>query len=158
MLFGNYDNCGKEPTASWCIAKIIRLVGPIGPPRDNAYNEEFALAKELETMVRPSGVMNVITWPHWRASLEYLSTPPVPKDLLDFIESLLVIDPNKRPTASEALQHHYLQRPFDATITKWEPKVHVPQRGDYLAVWNGTDYILRQDTLQEKKLHRNARR
>jgi serine/threonine protein kinase len=41
--------------------------------------------------------------------LEKLPGPKVSSELLDFIESLLVIDHTKRPTALEALRHSYLQ-------------------------------------------------
>ncbi|KAF2278162.1 kinase-like protein [Westerdykella ornata] len=38
-----------------------------------------------------------------------LSDPPVLPQLMNFIEYLLVVDPSKRPMASEALLHPYLQ-------------------------------------------------
>ena len=44
-----------------------------------------------------------------REELQRLSDPSVSLQILDFIESLLVVDHSKRPTASEALQHPYLQ-------------------------------------------------
>ena len=46
---------------------------------------------------------------NWRKELEYFPDPPIPQDLLDFIEYLLIVDPDKRSTALEALQHPYLE-------------------------------------------------
>lgn len=46
---------------------------------------------------------------NWREELQHIPDPPVPSNVLDFIESLLVFDPDKRPTASEAFLHPYLQ-------------------------------------------------
>lgn len=44
-----------------------------------------------------------------RQELEKISSPKVSEQFLDFIESLLVVDHTKRPTAVEALQHPYLR-------------------------------------------------
>ncbi len=44
-----------------------------------------------------------------RQELEKISAPKVSPELLDFIEFLLVLDPTKRPTAVEALQHPYIR-------------------------------------------------
>jgi serine/threonine protein kinase len=43
-----------------------------------------------------------------RQELESLPGPKVDQGLLDFIDSLLVVDHTKRPTAAEALKHPYL--------------------------------------------------
>ena len=43
-----------------------------------------------------------------RQELESLSGPKVDPELLDFIDSLLIADHTKRPTAAEALEHPYL--------------------------------------------------
>lgn len=60
-------------------------------------------------MDHPLSPMKLIDRGNWRKELEDIPDPPVPQDLLDFIEALLVIDPDKRPTALEASRHRYLQ-------------------------------------------------
>lgn len=110
MLFGHLDKTIEGNTEAWCIAKIMRLVGPFGPPIDNeTYKDEFELAEQLEAMLHPLGRMKLISREDWRTELEDIPDPPVPNDLLDFIETLLVLDPDRRPTAVEALLHPYLQ-------------------------------------------------
>jgi serine/threonine protein kinase len=109
-LFGYGDKSIEGHTEAWCIAKFIRLVGPLSTPINcQTYKEEFELAEQLAVMDRPGGYMKVITRVNWRKELQHIPDPPVPSDLLDFIESLLAIDPDKRPTAAEALWHPYLQ-------------------------------------------------
>ena len=44
-----------------------------------------------------------------RNELEALPGPKVDPGLLDFIDSLLIVDHRKRPTAAEALKHPYLR-------------------------------------------------
>lgn len=60
-------------------------------------------------MDHPLGSMKLTTRGNWREELQHIPDPPVSPDLLDFIESLLIINPDKRPTASDALLHPYLQ-------------------------------------------------
>lgn len=110
-LFGDEDRFVGEPREAWCIAKIIRLVGPIEhPEEDHPYKKEFERAEELAIMNRsPAGRMKLITRVHWRKESEDIPDPPVPSDLLDFIESILVMDPERRPSAAELLVHPYLQ-------------------------------------------------
>ncbi|KAF2753564.1 kinase-like protein [Pseudovirgaria hyperparasitica] len=109
-LFGAGDKIIEGETEAWCIAKIIRLVGPLGEPIENqAYKDEFEFAKQLAIMDHPHGTMKLITRRHWREELESIPDPPILKELLDFIEFILIVDPIKRPTASEALLHPYLQ-------------------------------------------------
>lgn len=109
-LFGPSDKTTEGHTEAWCIAKIICLVGPLGQPVDcQTYEEEFELAEQLAAMDHPLGPMKLITRGNWREELQHIPDPPVSPDLLDFIESLLVIDPDQRPTASDALLHPYLQ-------------------------------------------------
>lgn len=57
----------------------------------------------------PAGRMKLITRVHWRKELEDIPDPPVPSGLLDFIESILVMDPERRPSAAELLVHPYLR-------------------------------------------------
>lgn len=99
-------------TEAWCIAKIRRLVGPMGSLVDSEYEEEFALAQYLETSSFKhedgSFERQFITVGTLRQELEKISAPKVSPELLDFIDFLLVLDHTKRPTAVEALQHPYL--------------------------------------------------
>ena len=44
-----------------------------------------------------------------RQELESLPGPKVDPGLLDFIDSLLIVDHTQRPTAAEALEHPYLR-------------------------------------------------
>lgn len=55
------------------------------------------------------GLTKLIDRVNWREELQLLPNPPVPQDSLHFIEFLLIIEPDKKPTASDALQYHYLQ-------------------------------------------------
>lgn len=112
LIFGAKDKIIEGFTEEWCIAKIIRLVGPVGQPVDSKeYMNEFELAEQLAVMDNPHDGKDLIKVGSLREELERLSDPSVSLQLLDFLEYLLVIDLNKRPTASEALQHSYLQ-PF----------------------------------------------
>jgi serine/threonine protein kinase len=109
-LFGPGDKLIEGFTNAYCIAKIICLVGPISHPVScKIYKEEFELAEQFAVMDHPLGPMKLIDRGNWRKELQEIPDPLVPQDLLDFIESLLIIDPNKRPTASDALRHPYLQ-------------------------------------------------
>ncbi|GIK02900.1 hypothetical protein Aspvir_006963 [Aspergillus viridinutans] len=113
-IFGAKDKIVENLTEAWCIAKIRRLVGPIGPPISNRdYEEEFFIAEHLEssTFKHPDTGLETpfIKVGSLREELEKLPGPKISPELLDFIEFLLVVDHTKRPTASEALQHPYLQ-------------------------------------------------
>lgn len=48
LVFGAGDKTIEDHTEAWCIAKIIRLVGPISPPVNEAFLDEFSLARALE--------------------------------------------------------------------------------------------------------------
>ena len=112
-IFGPHDKIVQDMTEAWCIAKIRRLIGPIEPPVDPKYGEEFAIAKYLETSTfqhqDDSSERRFITVGTLRQELEKICAPKVSPELLDFIEFLLVLDHIKRPTAEEALQHPYLR-------------------------------------------------
>ncbi|KAF2006447.1 kinase-like protein [Amniculicola lignicola CBS 123094] len=109
-LFGPSDKIIEGFTEAWCIAKIIRLLGPLRQPVDcQPYREEFELAEQLAVMENPHNGTRLIKGGTLREELQRLPEPSVSPKLLDFIESLLVVDHSKRPTASEALQHPYLQ-------------------------------------------------
>ena len=113
-IFGFRDKDVEGLTESWCIAKIDRLIGPLGPPVQTVpeYESEFHMAREFSTgtyidpeIDGPVPFMDVSTL---RQELESLSDPKVDSGLLDFIDFLLVVDHTKRPTAAEALKHPYL--------------------------------------------------
>lgn len=112
-LFGPRDKIVKGLIEANCIAKIRRLTGPIDPPVDFNYEEEFAVAEYLEakTFRLPDDTMERqwITVGALRQELERISAPKVSPELLDFTNFLLVLDHTKRPTAVEALQHSYLR-------------------------------------------------
>ncbi|KAL9123604.1 MAG: hypothetical protein Q9217_006979 [Psora testacea] len=112
-FFGISDKVVEGLTESWCIAKIDRLIGPLGPPVQNPeYESEFRMAGELSmgTYIHPEidGPVPYIDVSTLRQELESLSSPKVDPRLLDFIDSLLIVDHTKRPTAAEALKHPYL--------------------------------------------------
>ncbi|KAJ8064986.1 hypothetical protein OCU04_007290 [Sclerotinia nivalis] len=113
LLFGAKDKMIQGHTEAWCIAKIQRLIGPLGPPVNPDFDEEFVVAEHIETtsFVHPDTNVETqyIKKGTLREELERSQDPEVPPDLIDFIEHLLVVDNLKRPTASMALQHPYLQ-------------------------------------------------
>jgi serine/threonine protein kinase len=90
---------------------MILLTGPLNREAvREPYKEEFQLAERLVDIDHTAGYSKLIQKRSgWRKELEFFPDPPMPQDLLDFIEYLLIIDPDKRPTAPEALQHPYLQ-------------------------------------------------
>lgn len=112
-IFGPADKLIEDLTEHWCIAKLIRLVGPIGAPDPSKTEivDEFALAEYLakETFVRPeTGVEEkFIKVGTIREELEKVEGP-IEAGCIDFIESLLVVDPLRRPSAREALKHRWL--------------------------------------------------
>lgn len=110
ILFGWRGKCVEGHLEAWCIAQMMCLVGgPIGDPTDNEiYKKEFNMARILVNMDHSNGG-KLVTRDHWRKELEDIADRPVPKNLLDFLETLLVIDPDERPTAEQALRHPYLQ-------------------------------------------------
>lgn len=113
-IFGISDKIVEDLTEPWCIAKIDRPIGPLGPPVQNPeYEYEFGMAGELSmgTYIHPEidGPVPYIDVGTLRQELESLSGPKVDRGLLDFLESLLIVDHTKRSTAAEALEHPYLR-------------------------------------------------
>ncbi len=108
----------EDLTDHWCIAKLMRLVGPIGTPDPSKTDivDEFALAEyfEKETFVHPqTGIEeSFIKVGGIRQELEKVEGP-IESRCIDFIESLLVVDPLRRPSAREALQHPWLKGTSD---------------------------------------------
>lgn len=113
-IFGIGEKVIEYHTEAWCIAMIDRLIGPLGPPVQNpVYEAEFRKANELSTgtYIAPEidGPVALIHVATLRRELESLPGPKVDPGLLDFIDSLLIMDHNERPTAAEALEHPYLR-------------------------------------------------
>jgi serine/threonine protein kinase len=110
-LFGPGDKLIKGHAEAYCIAKMILLAGTLNREAiHKPCKEEFELAEQLVHMNHTADYSKLIQKRSgWLKELEFFPDPPMPQDLLDFIEFLLVLDPGKRPTASEALQHPYLQ-------------------------------------------------
>ena len=104
----------EDLTDHWCIAKLMRLVGPIGTPDPSKTDivDEFALAEYFEkgTFVHPKTGLeeSFIKVGSIRQELEKVEGP-IEKGCIDFIESLLVVEPMRRPSAREALQHPWLK-------------------------------------------------
>jgi serine/threonine protein kinase len=111
VVFGPHDKIIEGHTEAWCIAKIMNLVGPFSDhvPDNETYADEIELARQLAVMKNTLDGGMLMKQTTLRKRLEQLSDPPVSAQLLDFIDYLLVVDHQKRPTASEALQHPYLQ-------------------------------------------------
>ena len=115
-IFGPRDKIIEGHQTAWCLAKIIRLVGPIDTPENPDYKDEFELAEGLEVSGyidprsgEPKAYMNMGTL---REELMKLPREICSETCIDFILHLLVIDPGKRPTAEMALTH-----PFVNSIT-----------------------------------------
>lgn len=91
----------------------MRLVGPLGTPDPSKTDivDEFALAEYFEkgSFIHPQSGLeeSFIKVGSIRQELEKVEGPIEP-ECIDFIESLLVVDPSKRPSAREALQHPWL--------------------------------------------------
>lgn len=111
-IFGAQDKRIAGLTEAYCIAKLERLIGPLGPlPKDlpAAYADEFDTAATLRDLeLDPPWSGKLISVLPLRQELERIRDPPVPPALIDFIESLLVVDMEKRPVALDALEHPYL--------------------------------------------------
>jgi hypothetical protein len=94
------SNHPREVTeAGWCIAKLYEMRGAElkGPIKDG-YIMEWAIAENLLSQKRVQ-IPNLD---------ELLEQKQVPRDFIGFIEYLLVVDPNNRPSAVEALAHTLL--------------------------------------------------
>ncbi|KAI9749691.1 MAG: hypothetical protein M4579_006781 [Chaenotheca gracillima] len=92
---------------------MIQLVGPFEDPPRPEFGEEFAKAEflEKETFVHPStGVEErFVKLGTIRQELEAVPGPRIDNGCIDFVESLLVMDHTKRPTARQALNHPWLR-------------------------------------------------
>ncbi|KAI0508850.1 kinase-like domain-containing protein [Xylaria bambusicola] len=110
-LFGASDKIVEGHEESWCIAKIMLMVGPMG--EYNGYPEiedQWDIAEQLKDMDAPPELASgkLMKYKPLREELARTIDPPISSSIIDFIESLLIIDPSKRPTAEEALRHPFL--------------------------------------------------
>lgn len=113
VLFGPDFKIIEGMTEAWCPAKLIRLIGPLEKPVVPEYEEEFDIAVGLErgTFIHPETSLDeqIIKLGTIRQELKNVPGSKIETGCIDFIESLLVLDHTKRPSAKEALQHPWLQ-------------------------------------------------
>ena len=111
-LFGASDKVLEGLTEAWYIAKLKQLVGPIDPPVKPEYAEDFETADYLESeWFQPPEMTyrrKFITVGTIRQELGRLPADTISKECIDFIESLLIIDQTKRPSAKDALKHPFI--------------------------------------------------
>ncbi|KAF1946415.1 hypothetical protein EJ02DRAFT_499956 [Clathrospora elynae] len=74
------------------------------PINNQTYKDEFELAEQLEAIDHPLAHQQTPV----ASGAAGIPDPPASQDLLDFIGTLLVIDPDSRPSASDILLHFYL--------------------------------------------------
>jgi serine/threonine protein kinase len=91
---------------------VKRLVGPLSPPVKLEYVDEFEAADVLESQTFQTPEMTepreFITTRTVREELEKLPSESISMECMDFIQSLLVIDHTRRPTAKESLNHQFI--------------------------------------------------
>lgn len=113
VIFGPSDKPIEGETEAFCIAKMMRLMGPLGEP-DQAKQDivhEFYLAQYLEqsTFIRPETGQEEQFVKVGTIRKELEAIHGIESGCVNFILSLLVVDHTKRPSAKEALQHPWLQ-------------------------------------------------
>ena len=87
----------------------MALIGPLGAPT-NRYAPDFELAEQLLSMDFGPEFGKVIKVGGLRDELRSVANPPVPTELVDFIIYLLTADPDRRPSACDALRHPYVRQ------------------------------------------------
>src|SRR3954468_16461104 len=101
-LFGPRDKIIEQHTTAWCLAKIIRLIGPVEVPDDPKFKNEFALAHDLAESYyedpETEQCKPYIGLGSLRQELERLPRDVCSHRCIDFLEYLLVVDPANRPT------------------------------------------------------------
>lgn len=99
IIIDNEDVTREETQAAWCIGKITKLVGPFTRDENDEFIAEFNIAHLLvQQLFIEIGTLE-----------EELAKFDVPADAVQFIRHLLVVDPEKRPTVQQALDHPWLQ-------------------------------------------------
>lgn len=115
-IFRARDKVFEDNKTAWCLAKIARLVGHIDTPTDLGYKDDFELAIALEG----SGYIHPKTGeptPYIAISSLREELLKVPREIcsetcINFVQHLLVVDPEKRPSAEAALQHPFVNSVF----------------------------------------------
>jgi serine/threonine protein kinase len=94
-------NFGPNITKNaWAIAKLHKVRrAPLSDPIKEEYSSDFIVA---EAFLRDDLVKD----PELR---ELLEQKQLPSDCIDFIEHLLTVDPEERPSVTEAFTHPYLR-------------------------------------------------
>ncbi|CBX94310.1 hypothetical protein LEMA_P122890.1 [Plenodomus lingam JN3] len=112
-LFCDRNHLGKHNAGrnEWCIARLFRLVGPIMDPVSHSYAKEFKYGRKLSVYCDEHGRL-YLPLSNWRQELEKVNDAQsddcyISKTVLDFIQSLLVVTPEMRSTAKEALALDY---------------------------------------------------
>lgn len=112
-LFGRQGKIIEGHMNAWCMFKIIRLVGSFEEPTVIDMIPEWRLAHSLEKSEYEhpkTGLMEkYIKVKSLREELEQLPRELCSEECIDFIESLLILDHTKRPKASEALRHPFVE-------------------------------------------------
>jgi serine/threonine protein kinase len=94
-------NFGPELTKNaWAIAKLHKIRGsPLSDPFKEEYSSDFIVAEAFlqDGLIKDPGLRDL------------LEQKQVPAECIDFIEHLLNVDPEERPSAIKALAHPYLQ-------------------------------------------------
>jgi len=113
VIFGPSNKTIEGETEAFCVAKMIRLMGPLGDPEQSNQEivDEFYVAQFLEqsTFVRPETGKEE-QYVKVRTIREELNAiEGIESGCVDFILSLLIVDHHKRPSAKEALQHPWLK-------------------------------------------------
>ncbi|KAI0804259.1 kinase-like protein [Xylaria sp. FL0064] len=109
-LFGFSDMDCNVPVEGWCIAKLMLLFGgDLGSLADNdAIKKDFKLARLLAEWVdKGEQVVKVSSFEEEMQSMD------MPQALKGFMKYLFVVDPDKRPSAAQALASKEL-RAFEA--------------------------------------------
>ena len=113
VIFGPSDKTIDGEIEAFCIAKMSRLMGPLGDPDQSNQDivDEFYVARFLEqsTFIRPETGKEeqYVKVGSIREELEAIEG--IESGCIEFILSLLVVDQNKRPSARQALEHPWLR-------------------------------------------------
>lgn len=94
-------NFGVDVTKdAWAIAKLFKIRNvPLIDPLKEQYSSDFIVAEAFlkENLLKDLELR------------EQLDQKQATSECIDFIEDLLTVDPEKRPSVDEALAHAYLQ-------------------------------------------------
>lgn len=99
-LFGFSDMNCNVPVEGWCIAKLILLFGgDLGPLADNdTVKKDFKLGRLLAEWVDKGE--RVVKVSSFEEEMQNMDMPQALKALMKY---LFIVDPDKRPSAAQAL-------------------------------------------------------